>query len=228
MHLFCMNTVESFDLIIFDCDGVLVDSERITAEVFGNVLFEECGLSMTIPDLLRTFLGKSSKESLEIIEGLTGRKPPSTLEARYQGEIISALKQSVTAVCGIKQALAEITIPYCVASDGSHEKMRTTLNKAGLLKLFEGKLYSASDVQRRKPFPDIYLHAAHEMGRVAPHRCLVIEDSPVGVKGGVAAGMIVFGYAEFIKDDWLAEAGAHHVFKEMSALPGEITAYLRN
>ena len=218
--------MKNFDLIIFDCDGVLVDSERITAEVFGNVLAEECGLLMSIDDLLETFLGKSSSQSLKIIERLTGRKPPSKLEARYQSEIISALKKSVTAVRGIKQALAEIKIPCCVASDGSHEKMHTTLSKAGLLKQFEGKLYSASDVQRRKPFPDIYLHAAHEMGHVAPHKCLVIEDSPVGIKGGIAAGMIVFGYAEFINADWLIKAGAHRIFKEMSRLPREITAYL--
>ena len=217
-----MNKIE---LIIFDCDGVLVDSERITAEVFGKILSEECGLSLNMDDLLGMFLGKSSEQSLKIIEQLIGRKPPSNLEARYQSEIIAALRNSVTAVCGIKQALAEITIPYCVASDGSHEKMRTTLSKTGLLESFEGKLYSASDVSRRKPCPDIFLHAAHDMGYTEPSKCLVIEDSPIGVKGGITAGMNVFGYAGFINEDWLIDAGAHYVFKKMADLAKEIATY---
>lgn len=214
-----------FELIIFDCDGVLVDSERITAEVFGKVLEEECGLSLSIDDLLETFLGKSSKQSLEIIEEMMGRRPPSHLEARYQGDITAALKKSVTAVNGIEQALAGISIPYCVASGGSYKKMHATLSKTNLLEWFDGKLYSASDVARGKPYPDIFLHAAQDMGRIEPGKCLVIEDSPLGVEGGIAAGMTVFGYAELVKKEWLIASGAHRVFEEMGNLAGEIMAY---
>ncbi len=214
-----------FELVLFDCDGVLVDSERITAEAFGKVLEEECGLSLGMDNLLETFLGKSSRQSLQIIEQMMGCKPPSHLEARYQSVITAALKESVTAVNGIKQALAGISIPCCVASGGSYEKMRTTLGKTDLLEVFEGKLYSSSDVARGKPYPDIFLHAAQDMGCVEPGKCLVIEDSPLGVEGGIAAGMIVFGYAGLVKKEWLIASGAHRVFKEMENLPGEIMAY---
>ena len=217
--------MSSFELIIFDCDGVLVDSERLTAEVFANVLHEECGLSLSLEDLLENFMGQSSKQSLKIIEKMMGCKPPPGLEVRYQNDIKMALKKSVTVVNGIEKALAEISIPYCVASGGSYEKMRTTLDKTNLLKLFEGKLYSTSEVSRGKPFPDIYLHAAHNMSCLEPSRCLVIEDSPHGVKGGVAAGMVVFGYVDLIKEERLIESGAHHIFKEMGNLANEITTY---
>ena len=214
-----------FELIIFDCDGVLVDSERITAEVFSKVLKEECGLSLSLDDMLETFLGQSSQQCLKIIEKMMGSKPPPGLEARYQNDINLALKESVTAVNGIERALAEISIPYCVALGGSHEKMRTTLGKTNLLEQFEGKLHSALDVPRGKPFPDIFLHSAKSMNCLEPSRCLVIEDSPLGVEGGVAAGMVVFGFAELMKEARLIESGAHHTFRKMGTLAHEIASY---
>lgn len=214
-----------FELIIFDCDGVLVDSERVANEVFAKILKEECGLSFSLDDMFETFVGHSSKQCMKVIEEMLGSKPPSGLEARYKNDINRALKESVTAVNGIEQALAEISIPYCVASSGSYEKMRVTLSKTNLLGLFDGKLHSTSDVARGKPFPDIYLHAAQSMGCLEPGRCLVIEDSPLGVEAGVAAGMVVFGYAELMKEERLIESGAHHIFKEMSNLANEIAVY---
>ena len=217
--------MSKFELIIFDCDGVLVDSERITTKVFAQVLKEECGLSLSLGDLLETFMGQTSQQCLKIIEQMMGSKPPVDLEARYQNEISQALKESVTVVSGIQQALVEIEIPYCVASGGSHEKMITTLGKTNLLKQFEGKLFSSSDVKRGKPFPDIFLHAAQSMGCFNPEKCLVIEDSPLGVEGGVAAEMVVFGFADLIKEERLIEAGAHHVFDKMGNLPSEIIMY---
>ena len=217
--------MNKFELIIFDCDGVLVDSERITTEVFAKVLEEECGLSLSLGELLETFMGQTSQQCLKIIEQMMGSKPPPGLEARYQNEIGQALKESVTAVSGVEQVLSEISIPYCVASGGSHEKMRTTLGKTNLLKLFDGNLFSSSDVKRGKPFPDIFLHAAQSMGCFDPNRCLVIEDSPLGVEGGVAAGMAVFGFADLIKRERLIEAGAHYVFNKMDKLVSEITRY---
>ena len=217
--------VNKFELIIFDCDGVLVDSERITAKVFSKILEEECGLFLDLPYLLETFMSRSSKECLEIIEELMGSKPPPDLEARYQTEISMALQESVCAVKGIAQALEEITIPYCVASGGTYEKMRTTLGKTNLLEKFEGKLYSTADVPRGKPFPDIFLHAAENMGKYKPGKCLIIEDSPLGVQGGIAAGMVVFGFAEFMRPEALIQAGAHHIFQDMSKLHDEIAKY---
>jgi len=217
--------VRNFELIIFDCDGVLVDSERITAEVFSKVLNEECGLSLSLDVLLETFMGQSSQKCLTIIEEMIGQKPPLGLEARYQNEINNALQESVTTITGIEKALEELSIPYCVASGGTHEKMRTTLGKTNLLEQFEGKLFSTSDVPRGKPYPDVFLHAAKSMQCLDPNRCLVIEDSPLGVEGAIAAGMTVFGFADLIKKQKLIESGAHHIITEMSNLAKEITLY---
>jgi len=219
--------MSKFELIIFDCDGVLVDSERISNEVFAKVLNEACGFSLNLDDMFETFVGHSSKQCMEIIETMLGSKPPPDLEIRYKNEIGAALRESVVAVKGIEQALSEISIPYCVASSGSYEKMRTTLGKTNLLELFEGKLHSTSDVSREKPFPDIYIHASMKMGSFHPSKCLVIEDSPLGVEGGIAAGMVVFGYAELTNEEKLIRSGAHHTFREMSNLANEIAAYER-
>lgn len=217
-----------FELIIFDCDGVIVDSERVATEVFVKALKEECGLSLDPHAIYEMFVGQSSQQILSIIDKMVGSRSSSRLKDRYKNDIESELQQSVTAVKGVEHALAEISIPCCIASGGSYEKIRTTLNRTNLLKLFEGKLYSTSDVARGKPFPDIYLHAAQCMGCIEPGKCLVIEDSPPGVEGGVAAGMTVFGYAELMKEEKLIASGAHHVFKEMVHLPEEISFYEKN
>lgn len=220
--------MNGFDLIIFDCDGVLVDSEHIANAVFAKVLNEECGFTLSLDDMFNTFVGHSSKQCMEIIETMLGTKPPDSLEARYKQEIDEALKLSVLPVPGIEQVLAQITIPYCVASGGSHEKMRITLGKTGLLPMFEGRLYSTSDVERGKPFPDIYLHAARSMGVNNPSGCLVIEDSPTGVSGARAAGMTVFGYSALMGNHKLLAAGAHHTFSNMARLTHEITLFTQN
>ena len=217
--------MDNFELIIFDCSGVLVDSERIANEVFAKILNEECGLSFSLNEMFEIFVGRSSAQCMAIVEKMTGSQPPPNLETRYKTEIEEALRCSVCAVDGIEQALREISIPYCVASSGSHEKMATTLGKANLFKLFEGKLHSTSDVVRGKPFPDVYLHAAQQMGCIDSAKCLVIEDSPLGVEGGVAAGMVVFGYAQFTSEHKLIQAGAHNTFTDMRTLPGEIAAH---
>ena len=220
-------TMSKIELVIFDCDGVLVDSERIANQVFAKILNEECGFSLSLDDMFETFVGRSSTQCMKIIEKMLNAKPPPQLETRYQNDINKALQASVTAVNGIEQALTEISIPYCVASSGSYEKMHATLGKTKLLERFEGKLHSTADVARGKPYPDIYLHAARNMGCVAPYKCLVIEDSPLGVEGGVAAGMVVFGFAELMKEEKLIAAGAHHTFRDMSKLAYEIEAYER-
>ncbi len=217
--------MSSFELIIFDCDGVLVDSERLTAKVFANVIFEECGLSYSLNELTSNFMGKSSKQCLEIIENKLGHKPPNGLEHRYKTDINNALSKSVEKISGIDIVLQQISIPYCVASGGSLEKIHLTLNKTHLFRYFDGKIFSASDVSRPKPFPDIFHHAATSMGCHDPSRCLVIEDSPHGVEGGVAAGMIVFGFADLITSEKLVQSGAHHIITDMSKLANEIESY---
>ena len=213
---------ESFDLVIFDCDGVLVDSERVANEVFAGVLREVCGLEFSLEQMFDTFVGHSRAQCLEKIEALIGEPPPAELERRYREDINQALADSVQAVEGIETVLERLALPCCVASSGSHDKMRLTLGKTGLIDYFDGNIFSTSEVERGKPHPDIYLHAARRMGVGDPGRCLVIEDSPLGVTGAVAAGMRVFGFAELMPEGKLRDAGAHEVFRRMADLPALI------
>lgn len=210
---------KNFDLIIFDCDGVLVDSERIANQVFARILKEVCDLDFTLDQMFDHFVGNSQVQCLKVIEKMLGEAPPDELADRYNLDINRALQDSVVAVKGVERVLQQIEIPYCVASSGSHQKMRMTLGKTNLIEYFNGNIYSSSDVSRGKPHPDIYLHAAESMGVRDKARCLVIEDSPLGVTGAVAAGMKVFGYAELIPKEKLVAAGAHHVFDRMENLP---------
>lgn len=218
--------MRNFDLIIFDCDGVLVDSERIANEVFAEILNRECGLSLTLTDMFNIFVGNSSQQCMNILREMLGREPPAGLEDHYKNEINSALGARVTAVEGIEFVLQSLTVPFCVASSGSHEKMGTTLGKTGLLAHFKGSVFSTSDVARGKPFPDVFLHAAKEMGVADVRKCLVIEDSPLGVAGAAAAGMTVFGFSALMDEKKLLLAGAHHVFSRMADLPREIANYV--
>jgi len=216
---------KSFDLIIFDCDGVLVDSERVANEVFARVLDEVCGLQFTLDDMFDTFVGHSRAQCLQKIEAMIGVPPPAELDLRYQRDINEALEKTVQAIDGIETVLEALSLPCCVASSGSHDKMKMTLGKTGLMRFFDGNIFSTSDVARGKPHPDIYLHAALAMGAADPARCLVVEDSPIGVTGAVAAGMRVFGFAELMPAHRLQASGAHQVFERMRDLPDLINAY---
>jgi len=182
-----------YRLVIFDCDGVLVDSERITNQVFAAML-EELGLVFTLEDMFEQFVGHSMVYCLEKITGLLGKPPPEDFLPCYRARTKAALEIQLTAVPGIEQALDSITLPYCVASSGDHEKMRLTLGITGLWPRFEGRLFSVTEVKQAKPAPDIFLHAAERCG-AAPDACIVVEDSPAGVRAAVAAGMTVLGYA---------------------------------
>ena len=215
----------SFDLIIFDCDGVLVNSERVANEVFARVLEEVCGLQFTLEDMFDTFVGHSRDQCLQKIEAIIGEPPPPELDQRYQRDINQALAETVATIDGIETVLEQMALPYCVASSGSHDKMRMTLGKTNLMRFVAGRIFSTSDVERGKPHPDIYLHAAQSMGVEDPARCLVIEDSPIGVTGAVAAGMKVFGFAELMPAHRLHASGAHIVFECMHDLPDLIATH---
>ncbi len=220
--------MNKFELVIFDCDGVLVDSEKIANEVFANILNEEFDLSLNLDDMYRMFVGHSSAQCMKIIEEMIGKVPPAHIEQRYKDEINIALATSVMPVQGIEKALNDLTIPFGVASSGSHEKMQTTLGRTNLLPYFMGKLHSIFDVERAKPYPDVYLYAAKQLGNVAPSKCLVIEDSALGVQAGVSAGMTVFAYCELTDENKLLGAGAHHTFKDMGKLADEINRFTAN
>jgi HAD superfamily hydrolase (TIGR01509 family) len=213
---------KSFGLVIFDCDGVLVDSELITNRVFAEML-NELGIAVSLEDMFERFVGRSMPQCLEIVTKLLGRPVPQHFAEEYQTRTATALKSELKAVPDIESVLAAMRIPYCVASSGTHEKMHTTLGITGLLPQFRGKMYSVTEVAQSKPFPDVFLHAARQQG-VMPADCAVIEDTPTGVRAGVAAGMTVFGYCGLTPKQRLIEAGAHHTFERMRDLPSLIFA----
>ncbi len=203
-------------LIIFDCDGVLVDSEPISIRMLHETL-KDVGLRISYEQTSRDFEGLSDKDCIRIIEERLGRPIPVSAVEEYEKKLFTALSRDVQPVKHIHEALNAISTPMCVASSGTHGKMRTTLATTRLLPLFEGRLFSASEVERGKPHPDLFLHAAGVMG-ASPESCVVVEDSIHGVQAGVAAKMTVLGYAERSDPAILSEAGAN-VFKDMRELP---------
>ena len=214
---------KKFELVIFDCDGVLVDSELITNRVFAGML-NDLGIAVSIEDMFERFVGRSMPQCLEIITGLLGHPVPDGFVDDYYARSRTALKRELKAVPDIEAVLAGVNLPFCVASSGTHEKMQTTLGVTGLLPQFQGKIYSVTEVARSKPFPDVYLYAARRQG-VDPAACAVIEDTPTGVSAGVAAGMTVFGYCALMPRHRLIEAGAHHTFDRMSELPALLATH---
>jgi HAD superfamily hydrolase (TIGR01509 family) len=206
-----------FDLVIFDCDGVVVDSERLVFNVFGSFI-RSLGVHLSDAETREQFLGRSLADCMAIVERLRGTPaPPGSLD-RYTAERDRVLREGVQAVEGVREVLETLTIPYCIASSGGHDKMRITLGATKLMPLFEGRLFSATEVPRAKPAPDIFLFAAERMGASAA-RTAVIEDTVNGVRAGHAAGMTVFGYVDLTPAERLIEAGATRTFTQMSELP---------
>ncbi len=206
----------AFELVIFDCDGVLVDSERVTNAVLAEML-RGLGLDVTLEQVLRDYVGRTTAACVALIEERLGGPLPANFLDEYRVRTEAALRERLQPVPGVREALDRITVPVCVASSGEPEKMRLTLGLTGLLEHFDGNLFSATQVPRSKPHPDVFLLAADRMG-VPPARAAVVEDSPVGVQAGVAAGMTVFGYAAAGKPGELAAAGAI-TFDDMRDLP---------
>ena len=207
-----------FDLVIFDCDGVVVDSERIVFEVFGSFI-RSLGVHLTDEETREQFLGRSLADCMKIVERFRGSPAPAGSLARYTADRDRVLRERVEAVAGIREVLESLKIPFCIASSGGHDKMRITLGATKLMPLFEGRLFSATEVPRAKPAPDIFLFAAERMG-ATPARTAVVEDSVNGVLAGCAAGMTVFGYVDLTPAEKLREAGASFTFTQMRDLPG--------
>ena len=207
-----------FEAVIFDCDGVLVDSEPIANRVFAETL-TDIGLPTTYEQAVGDFMGLSMTACLQKVADRLGTKVPEKFLADLTERTYRAFENELRPVPGIVDALAKIYLPTCVASSGEVSKMQLTLGLTGLLPRFEGRLFSATQVARGKPHPDIFLHAAKEIG-VSPERCVVVEDSVPGVLGGVSADMAVLGFAGGLTSaEALAAAGAT-VFHDMSELPG--------
>ena len=214
-----------FDLIIFDCDGVLVDSEVISCRAHAETLSRH-GYPITSEQVFDRFLGRSTRQAHLEVEAELGRSLPDDFNTQLQDELYRSFEATLRAVPYIDQALDAITQAVCVASSGSQERMRVSLGCAGLYDRFAPNIFSATQVAHGKPAPDLFLFAAEQM-RTAPERCVVIEDSIPGITGAVAAGMTVLGfhggshcrpgYAETLR-----AAGASAIFDDMRELAGLI------
>ncbi|GGP84284.1 HAD family hydrolase [Streptosporangium pseudovulgare] len=209
--------IEPVELVIFDCDGVLVDSEPIAVRVHSGVL-SELGWPLSEAEVTERFVGRSTKSINELIEARLGPALTAEAERRFLRLHQEAVDAGLTAVDGIVEALDAITLPTCVASSGSHDKMRHTLGHTGLHRRFEGRIFSATQVAHGKPAPDLFLYAAREMG-VEPARCVVVEDSRYGVQAARAAGMRAFGYAGGLTPAQWLEGPGTIVFDDMRKLP---------
>lgn len=195
-------------LVIFDCDGVIVDSEPIVAEVTAAVL-TSMGWALTAEEVLDRFLGCSDDYFLAAVQSHLGRELPEHWEDRFEPLYDAAYATQLKPVDGIVEVLDELTsldVMTCIASNGGHDKMRRTLGATGLYERFRGRIFSARDVRRGKPAPDLYLHAAERMG-AAPKVCVVVEDSPPGVEAARAAGMTCIGFAGLTPAGRLAGPG---------------------
>ena len=215
-----------FDLVIFVCDGVLVDSERLIVQVEARI-FQERGWALTEDDVIREFVGLSDSAMRARLSELVGEQLDEDWDAEYTERYRDALARDLEAVDGISAAIDAIEragLATCVASSGSHQKMALTLGTTGLLARFSGRIFSSTDpeVARGKPAPDLFLHAAARMG-FAPGRCAVVEDSPFGLVAALDAGMAAFGFSgSVIPAHRLALAGVT-VFASMSDLPALVT-----
>jgi HAD superfamily hydrolase (TIGR01509 family) len=205
------------ELVIFDCDGVLVDSERIAVKVDVEV-FAALGLTLAEEEVIGRFVGRSDAYIASELEAELGRSVAADWEEEFVPLYREAFARELRPVDGVIEALDQITIPSCVASSGTHEKMRYTLGLTGLYERFAGHIFSVTEVADGKPAPDLFLHAARQMG-VEPRHCAVVEDSRWGVEAARAAGMRAFGYAGGLTP---AERLAGHdtvVFEDMRELP---------
>jgi HAD superfamily hydrolase (TIGR01509 family) len=220
------NEKVSFDLVIFDCDGVLVDSEVISCRAHAATLTRH-GYPITADQVLDRFLGVSDREARLTIEAELGRSLPDDFEAQMKQAALQRYANELQLVPHIAETIAAIDLPKCVASSGTPEKIRHGLSCAGLYDLLAPHIFSATQVKRGKPAPDLFLFAADQM-KASPQRCIVIEDSIPGVTGAVAAGMTVLGFhgGSHCRPgyaDTLRAAGAFMTFDDMRELPGMIS-----
>ncbi|MFE4056089.1 HAD family hydrolase [Streptomyces sp. NPDC059096] len=215
-----------YELVIFDNDGVLVDSERLSNTILAGYL-TELGHPTSYEDSLRDFMGAAVHRVHDLVRERTGQRLPAEFDEELHARVFAAFERELTPVEGaveVIEKLAADAVPYCLASSGSHERIRVGHRKTGLDRLFPHRengggnvVFSAQDVDRGKPAPDLFLHAAARMG-VAPERCAVVEDSPLGVRAALAAGMDVYAFTAMTPAGKLP--GATGYFARMSELPG--------
>lgn len=217
--------------IIFDFDGVIADSEVLSNTVLAEIV-SELGVPTTLEDSYRDYMGKRFHDVIAAIETTVGRALPPSFGAEYQGRTLQRFRQELAPIAGAREFIAKfIDVPRCIGSSSSPDRLALCLEVLDMAELFEGRVFSASEVARGKPHPDIFLHAAAEIG-VAPSDCIVIEDSAGGVMAGRAAGATVIGLlaAGHIRDGHAAtlkDAGAHRVaadYAEMERIVRDLLA----
>jgi HAD superfamily hydrolase (TIGR01509 family) len=204
--------------VIFDCDGVLVDTEGAANRVLAELL-TEAGLPTTTEESMALYMGRSWASNMALVAERLGREVPADLQERYTAGVRAAWSEELEPVPGIVSALDRIqpALGTCVASSGEHERMRFTLGRTGLYERFDGRIFSATEVEHGKPAPDLFLHAARSMG-FDPQQTTVVEDTVPGVQAGRAAGMRVLGFARFTAAEDLEAAGGEP-FDDMHRLP---------
>lgn len=207
-----------YELVIFDNDGVLVDSEPLANRILAAYL-TELGYPTTYEESLRDYMGSAVHRVHDLIRERHGRTLPPDFNETLHTRTFDAFRRELRPVTGMADVLAELeasAVPYCLASSAGHERIRVALHTTGLAGSFsDERIFSSQDVGRGKPAPDLFLHAANAMG-VDPRRCAVVEDSPLGVRAAVAAGMDVYGFARMTPS--AALAGATAVFSEPARL----------
>ncbi|EFE67882.1 HAD family hydrolase [Streptomyces viridosporus] len=207
-----------YDLVIFDNDGVLVDSEPLSNRLLAAYL-TELGHPTSYEDSIRDYMGSAMHRVHDLVAERTGRRLPADFDDVFHARVFAAFERELKPVTGavdVLERLTEDAVPYCVASSGSHERIRVGHRATGLDRWFDdARIFSSQDVGRGKPAPDLFLYAAERMG-VAPDRCVVVEDSPLGVRAAVAAGMDVYGFTAMTPAEKLV--GTTRLFGSMREL----------
>ena len=209
-------TSDRFEFVIFDCDGVLIDSETVALPVLGDML-AELGTRLDVDEVHRRFGGLSVEQVLSEAGAVLGRPPPPTFGADLLRRWEDVLGNELVPIPGVTRVLDDLRLPFCTASNADSNEIRFNLDVAGLRHHFEDRIFTADDVEHPKPAPDLYLLAARTHG-VDPARCAVVEDTPTGVAAGAAAGMHVFGYSTRHPEAALRAAGARDIFHHMDEL----------
>jgi len=201
-----MNNTKPYDLVIFDCDGVLVESEELANRIYVD-MFREYGHVLDYKETLHKFYGMTLESRLKISEQELGWKPPADFVPTFHERELELSETELQTVPHVRELVESITVPKCVASNGSRKEILFRLRIAGLLDHFDGAIFSGTEVAHPKPAPDVYLAAARSFN-IAPERCVVIEDSILGVTAAVSAGMKVYGYTLFNSAEALRKVGA--------------------
>jgi HAD superfamily hydrolase (TIGR01509 family) len=207
------------NLVIFDCDGVLVDSETITNQVLVDYI-GEFGVEISLEKALELFRGGALSDWIRYAQLEFNVELPDEFTSNFRHRLKVSFERDLKPVEGVVQLIESIEGPICVASNGPHEKMDTSLAVTGILPYFKNRIFSAYDIGKWKPDPALFLHAAKQMN-VKPENCIVIEDSPRGIEAATAAGMKSYGYDVYGKTQALIDNGAQ-TFTKMTDLIGKV------